>query len=134
MRRVFERTVITQHTLSSIATDATGGGALDISEGDDKQRFVTGILRNLLVVCDSTNFDVHIGQKSSFWPEDGDDILSLTGNDKRCEANNQYIGWINGDATRSSNLYVIVHNNRSNYTGTVRIQMVNDVNKRFSAR
>lgn len=132
MRRIFERTAITQHTLSNIGTDATGGGPLDISSSEDK-KVVTGILRGITFVCSSTNFDVHVGQKENFVLGGIDEIYKSEGNNLKAQVDSLARAWISGDDPKTSNLYVVIHNNDgANATGAVNIQMMNSIHKRFS--
>ena len=134
MRRIFERTAITQHTLSSIGTDATGGGPLDISSGEN-QKISTGILKGITFVCSSTNFDVHIGQKENFVLGGIDEIYKSEGIDLKLQIDNLARGWISGDDPKTSNLYVVIHNNDgANATGTIEVQMTNDIHKRFTGK
>jgi len=132
MRRIFERTAITQHTLASIAKDATGGGPLDISSSEN-EKIQTGILRGMTFVCSSTNFDVHVGQKENFVLEGIDEIYKSEGNNLKVQTDSLSRGWISGDDPKTSNLYVVIHNNDGvNATGVVQIQMMNSIHKRFS--
>ena len=132
MRRIFERTAITQHTLGNIAADATGGGPLDISTNEN-EKISTGILKGLTFVCSSTNFDIHIGQKENFVLEGIDEIYKSEGINLKLQVDNLSRGWISGDEPKSSNLYVVIHNNDGvNATGSVKIQMMNSVHRRFS--
>ena len=134
MRRIFERTAITQHTLASIAKDATGGGPLDISEGGD-QKFQTGLLREIMVLCPgSADFDVRIGQKGKFVAGGSDEIYS---NDNETSGRHQITtlrrGWINGDVPKASNLYITIFNDDAvNDTGEITVRLTNDISKRFS--
>jgi len=132
MRRIFERTAITQHTLTSIAKDATGGGPLDVSEGDG-QKFQTGILRGVTFVCSSTDFDIHVGQKENFVLGGVDEVYKSEGINLKLQVDNLARAWISGDDPKTSNLYVVIHNNDSgNATDSVQIQMVNNIHRRFS--
>ena len=132
MRRIFERTAITQHTLSNIGTDATGGGSLDLSTDEDK-KVVTGILRGITFVCSSTNFDVHVGQRENFILGGIDEIYKSEAINLKLQVDNLARAWISGDDPRESKLYVVIHNNDSgNATGSVRVQMTTNIHKRFS--
>ena len=131
MRRIFERTAITQHTLANIARDATGGGPLGFS-ADEKEKVQTGILRGLMVACDSTTFDIHIGQKENFVLGGIDEIYVSTANNVKLIADNLARGWINGDDPKTSNLYVVIHNNSPKRSGSIQIQMTGNIHKRFS--
>jgi len=132
MRRIFERTAITQHTLATIAKDATGGGllALSVSENEKVQ---TGILRGLMVACDSTDFDIHLGQKENFVLGGIDEIYTSNANNLKLTVDSLRRAWISGDDPKTSSLYVVIHNNDIvRLTGSVGIQMTNDIHKRFS--
>lgn len=134
MRRIFERTAITQHTLASIAKDATGGGPLDISEGD-KEKFQTGLLREVMVLCPgSTDFDVRIGQKCKFVAGGADEIYSAANETSgRHQITTLRRGWISGDDPKSSNLYLTIFNDdAANATGEITVRLTNNINKRFS--
>jgi len=132
MRRIFERTAITQHTLSNIGTDATGGGPLDLSTNEDK-KVPTGILRGITFVCSSTDFDVHVGQRENFILGGIDEVYRSLAVNLKLQVDNLARAWISGDDPKTSNLYVVIHNNDgANATGTVQIQMTNNLHKRFS--
>lgn len=132
MRRIFERTAITQYTLSNIAKDSTGGGSLSLSESEN-EKIVTGVLRGIAFVCDSTNFDVHIGQKENFIIGGIDEIYKSEAINLKLQVDNLARGWISGDDPKTSNLYAVIHNNDgANVTGSVQVQMTTNIHKRFS--
>ena len=131
MRRIFERTAITQHTLANIARDATGGGPLDLSDSEN-EKIQTGILKGLMVACDSTTFDVHIGQKENFVLGGIDEIYVSTANNLKLITDSLARAWISGDDPKTSNLYVVIHNNSPKRSGSIRVQMTNSIHKRFS--
>lgn len=132
MRRIFERTAITQHTLSSIGADATGGGPLDLG-ANENQKVPTGILRGITFVCSSTNFDVHVGQKENFILGGIDEVYKSEAINLKLQVDNLARAWISGDVPKTSNLYVVIHNNDgANATGSVQVQMTNNLHKRFS--
>ena len=131
MRRIFERTAITQHTLSNIGADATGGGPLVLSDNED-QKVQTGILRGLMVACDSTAFDVHVGQKENFVLGGIDEIYVSADNDLKLIVDDLARAWISGDTPKTSNLYLVIHNNTTKRLRPIRVQMTTDIHKRFS--
>lgn len=136
MKRIFERTSITQHTLLNIAKDSTGGGPLDVS-GGEAEKFQEGILKNVMIHSEtSVDYDIHIGQKRHF-VFGGPHEIYVANNVNLKKIEDVTRGWINNDtdelgaSSKTSNLYaVIVNNDSSNATGAITIQMMNDVNKR----
>ncbi len=131
MRRIFERTAITQYTLGNIGKDSTGGGALSLSE-NEKEKVITGVLRGIAFVCDSTNFDVHVGQKENFIIGGIDEIYKSEAINLKLQVDNLARGWISGDDPKTSNLYVVIYNNDgANVTGSVNVQMTTNIHKRF---
>lgn len=130
--RIYERTVIQNFTLGSVAADSTGGGPLDF-ETVANQKVFNGILRNVAVACDSTDFDVSLRSKSNGQEDSVDEIYRATGINKYRSDDDLYQGWVNGDSPIASNLYLVLTNNDlGNSTGEVIIKIVSDINKKFS--
>ena len=136
MIRIFERTAITQHTFPSIAaSDATGGGVLTIADpsSGEKNSF-SGILREMKVVCNSTDFDVIIKSSRNAPSDSIHRVHFKDGANKFSHEKNLDASWINNSDPKASELYVfIVNRDGDNETGPIKIQLMNDVQKRWSA-
>jgi len=85
-----------------------------------------------MVACDSTTFDVHIGQKENFVLGGIDEIYVSAANNLKLITDSLARAWISGDDPKTSNLYVVIHNNSPKRSGSIRVQMTNDIHKRFS--
>lgn len=130
--RIFERTAIQEFSFSSVASDSTGGGELDLSSGSN-QAIHTGILRGVSVSCDSTDFDISIRTKSNAQENTIDEIYSVTNIDTYRSDDDLYQGWVNNDSPISSKLYaVIVNNDLANPTGIIRVRIVTDIHRKYS--
>lgn len=130
--RIFERTMIQSFTLGTVAADNTGGGPLDFFSAAEQNVF-NGILRNLAISCDSTDFDVSIRTKSNGLQDSVDEIYRATDINKYRSDDNLHVGWVNNDPTNTSKLYVVITNNDLvRATGTVTLKLVVDINKKFS--
>ena len=135
MIRIYERTVMTEYRLPSISTDSTGGGPLDVISDPNAQKVHSGILRNVAVSCDSTDFDFTLSVKRDSTSDGIDEIFKFTGGNLRVSYDDLHQGWINNDNPRGQNLYaMIVNNDLQHATGFVRIRLMNDINKRYSGR
>jgi len=130
--RIYERTLIQDFSLGSIAADSTGGGPLDFNSVAGQNVF-NGILRNVAIACDSTDFDVSIRTKSNGQPDSIDEIYKVTDISKYRSDDDLYVGWVNNDPTNTSKLYVVITNNDLvRATGTVSVKLTVDINKKFS--
>jgi len=130
--RIFERTVIQEFTLNSIAASSTGGGPLDFLVNTGQNIF-NGILRGVSVACGSTNFDISLRTNSAALANTVDEIYRVTGINKFRSDDNLYQGWINNDVPVSSNIYTIITNNDAgNATGPIVIKIVSDINRKFT--
>lgn len=139
MIRIYERTSIVERRLGSIATDSTGGGPLTVIDENlqdtQRQKVQTGILRNVAVSCDSTDFDVTLRVKKDSTSNSVDEIFKATGGNLRIAYDDLHQGWVNNDNPRVGKLYAtIVNNDLQNATGVVRILLMNDINRRYSGR
>ena len=134
MIRIFERMAITQHSLKSVVKgDTTGGGVLTIADPSANEiNSFSGILREIKVSCDSTDFDVRI--KSS--PTDPDTSINRvytkdTGN-LFVHENSLYNAWINDKPTRASELYItVINKDIVRDTGIITVQLTNMLQKRW---
>ncbi len=135
MIRIYERTSITEHRLQSIATDNTGGGPLDVISDDNQQKVHSGILRNVAVSCDSTDFDVIFRVKKDSTSNSIDEVFKFTGGNLRVVYDDLFLGWINKSNPQGQNLYAtVVNNDLQNATGFVRVKLMNDINRRYSGK
>lgn len=130
--RIYERTLIQNFTLGSVAADNTGGGPLDFYTVAEQNVF-NGILRNVAVASDSTDFDVSIRTKSNGQADSVDEIYKAIDINKYRSDDDLHVGWVNNDPTNTSKLYVVVTNNDLvRATGTVNIRVTVDINKKFA--
>lgn len=131
MIRIYERTVISRFTFSSIAADTTGGGEMDLVGSG--QAFHSGVLKGVSVSCDSTDFDVSIRTHSNALPNTPSEIYRVTNISKYRNDANLGVGWANRDATAKGSLYLIlVNQDIVRATGTITIELHSDIPKRFS--
>lgn len=133
MIRIFERTSISQYTLSSVAADTTGFEELVpvTSTGEDNVHM--GILKGVNVSCNSQNFNVSIRSATKVKPNMRDEIFRYDGANCKFLEDNLDIGWINGDTPRNNYLYVVVTNkDLSNATGVINVQLTNDIHRRYT--
>ncbi len=134
MIRIFERTAITQHTFPSIGTDSTGGGVLTIADpsSGEKNSF-SGILKEVKIACASTDFDVVI-KASPSGNNSVDQVYSKSSGNLLVHDILLANSWINGKENKASELYLeLVNNDSENETGEISIQLMNDIQKRWSS-
>jgi len=132
MIRIYERTSITEHWLSSVAQDSTGGGPLEVVS-DDAQKVHSGILKNVFVSCDSTDFTLSIMSKLDNTSDSIEEIFRCENINLKISYDDLNQGWINNDTPRAGTLYaVVVNEDLQNPTGRVRIRLMNDINRRYS--
>jgi len=132
--RIFERTLIQNFTLGTVAADQTGGGPLDFYAATEQNIF-NGMLRGVSVACDSTDFDISIRTKSNGLADSVDEIFRVTNINKYRSDVNLEQGWVNNDPTNTSKLYAVITNqDLVRATGAVTIKIVTDINKRFAKR
>jgi two-component SAPR family response regulator len=130
--RIYERTCIQEFTLGTVAADSTGGGPLDF-ESVAGQNIFNGILRNLSVSCDSTDYDISLRTKSNGQEDTIDEIYRAVDINKYRFDDDLHVGWVNSDPTNTSKLYAVITNNDlARATGAVRINLTMDINKKFS--
>ena len=126
--RIYERTLIQEFTLASVAKDSTGGGPLDFLEEVGQEVF-NGILRNVSIACDSTDFDVSIRTKSNAQADSVDEIYRVTDISKYRSDDDLYQAWVNDDPTNTSKLYlVLVNNDLVRATGSITVKITTDIN------
>ncbi len=132
MIRIYERTVIERFTFPTIATDSTGGGEMEFATTKG-EKLHSGILRGVSVSCDSTDFDVSIRAMSNALVDTPGEIYRATDIEKYRSDDNLGVGWINTDTPAEGKLYLVLTNNDIvRATGTVIIELMSDINKRFS--
>jgi len=134
MRRIYERTDISEFTLSSIALDSTGYEEPLELAGDGQIVFTSGILQGVNVACQSENFDVSIRSRTKAAPNSLHEIYRYEGADSKLEidSNDVSVSWINGDTPRAGKLYIIVTNvDAANATGPIDVRLTNLVHRRF---
>lgn len=130
--RIFERTIIQEFEIDSIAADSTGGGALDFLVGSGQKVF-NGILRGVSIACSSEDFDVSIRTKSNALANTVDEVYRAIDIDKYRSDDNLYQGWVNNDPTIASKLYLTLINvDAVNATGLITVKIVSEINKKFS--
>jgi hypothetical protein len=130
--RIYERTCIQEFSLGTVAADSTGGGPLDF-ETVAGQSIFNGILRNFAISSDSTDYDVSVRTKSNGQADTIYEIYRATDINKYRFDDDLHIGWVNADPTNTSKLYVVITNNDlARATGTVRINLTMDINKKFA--
>ena len=137
--RIYERTMIQNFTLGSVAADNTGGGPLDFytatydANTEKGQNVFNGILKNFSIACDSTDFDVSVRTKSNGQQDSIDEIYTATDINKYRSDDDLNQAWVNGDPTNTSKLYVVITNNHLvRATGTVYINLAVDINRPFA--
>lgn len=131
MIRIFERTNISRFAFSSIATDSTGGGEIDLVGSG--QPFHSGVLRGVAVSCNSTDFSVSIRTHSNAQVDTPSEIFRVTGISKYRRDDNLNVGWENRDTPKKGNLYlVLVNGDLGNATGEIILEIHTDIPKRFS--
>ncbi len=135
MRRIYERTDVSEFTLSSVGTNSTGSEeTLELAD-DGQIAFFSGILTGVNVACQSENFNVSIRSAARTFPNSLNEIYRYEGADSKFEVdeNDVSVAWISGDTPRAGKLYMIVTNaDGSNATGPISVRLTNLVNKRFS--
>jgi hypothetical protein len=130
--RIYERTCIQEFTLGSIAADQTGGGPLDFYAAAEQNVF-NGILRNVAVSCDSTDFDLSLRTKSNGQQDSVDEVYRAIDISKYRSDDDLHVGWVNNDPTNTSKLYAVITNNDlARATGAVNIRITTDINKKFA--
>jgi hypothetical protein len=134
MIRIYERTSISRHTFSSIGTNSTGGGEMDLVGTDSRaQKFHSGILQGVSVSCDSDDFDVSIRTHSNALPNTPSEVYDVEGVNLYRNDSNLGVGWINRDTPQAGKLYlVLVNNDGVNATGEILVEVMTNVPKRFS--
>lgn len=137
MIRIFERTSIAEHRLPSIAKDSTGGGPLTVITGSAEeiavQKAHAGILRNVDISCDSTDFNLTLRNKRDSTANSIDEIYKYTGGNLRVVVDDLYKAWVNNDNPKTGTLYAtVVNKDLQNPTGVIRIRLTNDINRRFT--
>jgi len=132
MIRIYERTSITEHWLINIAPDSTGGGPLEVI-ADTAQKVHSGILKNVAVSCDSTDFSLSLRTKLDSTSSTIDEIFKCENVNLNVSYDDLNQGWINNDNPRAGTLYaVVVNEDLQHNTGRVRIRLMNDINRRYS--
>ena len=132
MIRIYERTVIERFTFSTVGTDSTGGGPLEFTTAKN-EKFLSGILRGVSISCDSTDFDVSIRTATNAQADTPGEIYRATDIEKYRNDDNLGVGWINVDDPKEMKLYlVLVNNDIVRPTGTITVELMSDINKRFS--
>jgi len=138
MRRIFERTDVSEFTLSSIAANTTGyEETLTLADLTTEPRaisFFSGKLEGVNVACQSEDFDVSIRSATKTFPNSMQEIYRYEGADSKLEvdSNDVSVAWINGDTPRAGKLYMVVTNaDLSNATGPISVRLTNLVNRRF---
>ncbi len=132
MIRIYERTCIQEFTLGTIAADSTGGGPLDFKDTAGENIF-NGILRNVAISCDSTDFDLSLFSKSNGQANTIDEIYKIVNVSKYSFDDEIRSGWVNNDPVNTAKLYaVIVNSDLVRPTGQVRIKLMVDINRKFS--
>ncbi len=132
MIRIYERTAIELFTLSTVAADSTGGGPLEFTVPDN-QNFHSGILRGIKISCDSTDFDVSLRTQSNALVDTVKELYRVIDVNKYVSDEGLKVGWINTDTPAAKKLYLVLTNNDlQNPTGVVSVEIMTDINKRFS--
>ena len=133
MIRIFERTSISQDTLSSVAKDTTGYEEAVTVTATGEDNVHMGVLRGVNVSCGSENFNVSIRSATKAKPNSRDEIFRYDGANSKLLEDDLNVGWINGDTPRNNNLYVVVTNkDLVNATGVINVQLTNDIHRRYS--
>jgi len=133
MIRIFERTSISQHILSSVALDTTGYEETVAVTSTDENNVHMGVLKGVNVSCGSQNFNVSIRSATKSKPNTRDEIFRYDGANSKLLEDDLNVGWINGDTPRNNYLYIVVTNkDLSNATGAINIQLTNDIHRRYT--